>query len=158
MCSSIKSLLLFFQKEPWFGTTYSVKSLDPEWIGQWGDDVSMKVHPELAFPSPNPYIATDFNLINCDDSPNVRCLATKYPSLRLWFKEDTKFKLPKAFIRMHLINSYAISSPENCAYADLLVAVLKLAMAEDVYHADAAGFEYYLATSSKGGLAVKVSA
>ena len=57
---------------------------------------------------------------------------------------------------MHLINSVSVSSPENFAYLDLLIGVLKHEMAEDVYHADAASLTYGLSASSRGGLIIKV--
>ena len=118
------------------------------------------VHPDLSFPTPNPYIASDFGLVDdsglTDSAAKIHSLPTKYPSCLLWFRQDTIFGLPKAFIRMHLINSFAVLSPGNSAYLDLMINILKREMAEDVYHADAASLLHSVSTSPKGGLVIKV--
>uniref|UniRef100_W5MUL2 Nardilysin a (N-arginine dibasic convertase) n=1 Tax=Lepisosteus oculatus TaxID=7918 RepID=W5MUL2_LEPOC len=99
-------------KEKWFGTQYSVEEIDKEWSKSWSAD--FELNPDLHLPAENMFIATDFTLKASD------CPDTEYP-IRilnnekgcLWFKKDNKFKIPKAYIRFHLISPLIQQSPEK---------------------------------------------
>ncbi len=63
---------------------------------------------DLHLPEPNPYMAQDFTL-KCNSNPDVE--ASQYgPRLleesagnRLWFRQDTEYKLPKSFVSFNLV-------------------------------------------------------
>ena len=48
-------------EEPVYKTKFSRQQLPSEWTQSWE---STEQQPELSLPAPNPYIATDFDLID----------------------------------------------------------------------------------------------
>ncbi|XP_075901317.1 nardilysin-like isoform X2 [Nelusetta ayraudi] len=136
-------------RERWFGTSYSVEDLPAEWAERWAS--ALPLHPELHLPAENRFIATDFELKASDwpdsDVP-VRIASTERGCL--WYKKDNKFKIPKAYIRFHLISPLIQKSPENLVLMDLLVNVLAHNLAEPAYEADVAQLEYKLVAGEHG--------
>uniref|UniRef100_A0A669CGI4 Nardilysin b (N-arginine dibasic convertase) n=1 Tax=Oreochromis niloticus TaxID=8128 RepID=A0A669CGI4_ORENI len=136
-------------KEKWFGTCYSMEDIPEEWAERWAGD--FELNPELHLPAENKFIATDFTLKTSD------CPDTEYPvrivnSERgcLWYKKDNKFKIPKAYIRFHLISPMIQKSPENLVLFDLFVNILAHNLAEPAYEADVAQLEYKLVAGEHG--------
>ncbi|XP_003220332.1 nardilysin [Anolis carolinensis] len=137
------------EKEKWFGTLYSSEDIDPYWRDMWASDFLL--NPELHLPEENRYIATDFALKDPD------CPQTEYPvsivSTQqgcLWYKKDDKFKIPKAYIRFHLISPLIQQSAENVVLFDTFVNILAHNLAEPAYEADVAQLEYKLVTGEHG--------
>ncbi|XP_064196993.1 nardilysin-like [Anguilla rostrata] len=141
-------------RERWFGTQYSVKDIQQDWRERWAGDFPL--HPDLHLPAENKFIATDFAL-KASDCPDtefpVRILNTDRGCL--WFRKDNKFKIPKAYIRFHLISPVIQKSPENLVLFDLFVNILAHTLAEPAYEADVAQLEYKL-LAGEHGLVIKV--
>ncbi|XP_072919120.1 nardilysin [Hemitrygon akajei] len=140
--------------ERWFGTSYSVEEIDRHWAETWANDFPL--NPALHLPEKNEYIATDFTLKSSD------CTDTMYPvkilnfkSGCLWYKKDTKFQIPKGYIRFHLISSHIHQSAENLVLFDLFVNIVAHNLAEPAYEADVALLEYKL-VAEEHGLVIKV--
>ncbi|XP_048846106.1 nardilysin isoform X2 [Brienomyrus brachyistius] len=143
-----------YLKEKWFGTQYSVEDISQEWRDQWIGDFSL--NPDLHLPAENKFIATDFTL-KTSDSPD-----TEFPVQivnngkgSLWFKKDTKFKIPKAYVRFSLISPLVQKSPGNLVLFDLFVNILAHNLAEPAYEADVAQLEYKL-VAGEHSLVIKV--
>ncbi|MBN3307302.1 NRDC protein, partial [Amia calva] len=141
-------------KEKWFGTQYSMEDVDKDWRGRWVGD--FELNPDLHLPAENKFIATDFTLKTSD------CPDTEYPVRIvnnergcLWFKKDTKFKIPKAYVRFHLISPLIQKSPENLVLFDIFVNILAHNLAEPAYEADVAQLEYKL-VAGEHGFVIKV--
>ncbi|XP_007898147.1 nardilysin [Callorhinchus milii] len=141
-------------KEQWFGTQYSVEDVVKRWAEIWKGDFTLNA--ELHLPVENKFIATDFALKNSD------CTDTEYPVKVLgkeygcvWYKKDNKFKIPKGYIRFHLISPLIQESPENLVLFDLFVNILAHNLAEPAYEADVAQLEYSL-LAEEHGLVIKV--
>ncbi|XP_043305294.1 nardilysin [Cervus canadensis] len=105
-------------KEKWFGTQYSMEDIENSWAELWKSD--FELNPDLHLPAENKYIATDFMLKAFD------CPETEYPVKIvntpqgcLWYKKDNKFKIPKAYIRFHLISPLIQKSAAkwNCGFS-----------------------------------------
>ncbi|KAJ8362882.1 hypothetical protein SKAU_G00117130 [Synaphobranchus kaupii] len=141
-------------REPWFGTQYSVRDIQQDWRERWAGDFPL--NPDLHLPAENKFIATDFTL-KTSDRPDtefpVRILNTERGCL--WFRKDNKFKIPKAYIRFHLISPVIQKSPENLVLFDLFVNILAHSLAEPAYEADVAQLEYKL-VAGEHGLIIKV--
>uniref|UniRef100_A0A8C9VJK8 Nardilysin b (N-arginine dibasic convertase) n=1 Tax=Scleropages formosus TaxID=113540 RepID=A0A8C9VJK8_SCLFO len=141
-------------KEKWFGTQYSVEDIEQEWRDRWAGD--FELNPDLHLPAENKFIATDFTLKTPD------CPDTEFPVRIvnnekgcLWFKKDTKFKIPKAYVRFNLISPMIQKSPENLVLFDIFVNILAHNLAEPAYEADVAQLEYKL-VAGEHGLVIKV--
>jgi insulysin len=75
---------------------------------------------------------------------------------RLWYKEDTKFLLPKAVLKFELRNPLVYLDPVNVNMANLYVELLKDSLTEYSYMAELAGLKYSL-NATNYGLSVSVS-
>uniref|UniRef100_A0A673LXS9 Nardilysin-like n=1 Tax=Sinocyclocheilus rhinocerous TaxID=307959 RepID=A0A673LXS9_9TELE len=141
-------------REKWFGTQYSVEDIQQHWRELWAGDFDL--NPSLHLPAENKFIATDFALKTSD------CPDTEYPVRImnndrgcLWYKKDNKFKIPKAYVRFHLISPVVQKSPKNLVLFDLFVNILVHNLAEPAYEADVAQLEYKL-VAGEHGLVIKV--
>ncbi|XP_078264664.1 nardilysin-like [Rhinoraja longicauda] len=140
--------------ERWFGTSYDVEDIDKDWTKTWAGD--FQLNPVLHLPEENNYIATDFVLKSSD------CTDTIYPVKivnnqcgYLWYKKDTKFQIPKGYIRFHLISPHIHKSAENLVLFDLFVNIVAHNLAEPAYEADVAQLEYKL-MAEEHGLVIRV--
>ncbi|XP_006005060.1 nardilysin [Latimeria chalumnae] len=141
-------------KEKWFGTQYSVEEIEKAWSKKWARDFDL--NPELHLPVENQFIATDFAL-KAADRPNTQYPVKVLNSTQgcLWYKKDTKFKIPKAYIRFHLVSPLIQQSPENLVLFDILVVILAHNLAEPAYAADVAQLEYKL-VAGEYGLVIRI--
>uniref|UniRef100_A0A8C0KKH1 Nardilysin convertase n=1 Tax=Canis lupus dingo TaxID=286419 RepID=A0A8C0KKH1_CANLU len=141
-------------KEKWFGTQYSMEDVENSWAELW--KTNFELNPDLHLPAENKYIATDFMLKAFD------CPETEYPVKIvntpqgcLWYKKDNKFKIPKAYIRFHLISPLIQKSAANVVLFDIFVNILTHNLAEPAYEADVAQLEYKL-VAGEHGLIIRV--
>uniref|UniRef100_H2N7E9 Nardilysin convertase n=1 Tax=Pongo abelii TaxID=9601 RepID=H2N7E9_PONAB len=141
-------------KEKWFGTQYSIEDIENSWAELWNSN--FELNPDLHLPAENKYIATDFTLKAFD------CPETEYPVKIvntpqgcLWYKKDNKFKIPKAYIRFHLISPLIQRSAANVVLFDIFVNILTHNLAEPAYEADVAQLEYKL-VAGEHGLIIRV--
>ncbi|XP_035987656.1 nardilysin b [Fundulus heteroclitus] len=136
-------------REKWFGTSYSCEDIPEEWEQRWEAD--LELNPDLHLPAENRFIATDFNLktSDCPDTEfPVRILDLEQGAL--WYKKDNKFKIPKGYIRFHLISPIIQDSPDNLVLFDLFINILAHNLAEPAYEADVAQLEYKLLAAEHG--------
>ncbi|KAM4739813.1 nardilysin b isoform 2-T3 [Anableps anableps] len=136
-------------REKWFGTSYSCEDIPEEWAQRWEADLDL--NPDLHLPAENRFIATDFSLktSDCPDTEfPVRILDLEQGAL--WYKKDNKFKIPKAYIRFHLISPIVQESPDNLVLFDLFINILAHNLAEPAYEADVAQLEYKLMAGEHG--------
>uniref|UniRef100_A0A8C0EMS3 Nardilysin convertase n=1 Tax=Bubo bubo TaxID=30461 RepID=A0A8C0EMS3_BUBBB len=141
-------------KERWFGTQYSVEDIDKYWSDLWASD--FELNQDLHLPEENKYIATDFALKVAD------CPETEYPAKTLstqqgclWYRKDDKFKIPKGYVRFHLISPLIQQSAENIVLFDTFVNILSHNLGEPAYEADVAQLEYKL-VAGEHGLVIRV--
>ncbi|KAM8789413.1 nardilysin isoform 2-T2 [Rhynchonycteris naso] len=141
-------------KEKWFGTQYNMEDVENSWAELWKSN--FELNPDLHLPAENKYIATDFMLKAFD------CPETEYPVKIvntpqgcLWYKKDNKFKIPKAYIRFHLISPLIQKSAANVVLFDIFVNILTHNLAEPAYEADVAQLEYKL-VAGEHGLIIRV--
>lgn len=142
-----------YQTERWFGTKYCAVDIPGDWLESW---VQAPLIPELSLPPPNNFITKDFSLL--PDKPNnpdypVKLLSNH--SVELWYRQDVKFKLPMAHYNFYLISPLALSECKNACLLDILINLLSIEIAEDVYPAITADLSNYIAAHEKG-LTLKV--
>lgn len=141
-------------KERWFGTQYSMEDIDKYWSDLWASD--FELNQDLHLPEENKYIATDFALkaADCPDTEYpVKAVSTQQGCL--WYKKDDKFKIPKGYVRFHLISPLIQRSAENIVLFDTFVNILSHNLGEPAYEADVAQLEYKL-VAGEHGLIIRV--
>ncbi|KAK2997923.1 hypothetical protein RJ639_026079 [Escallonia herrerae] len=133
-----------FQCEPWFGSQYSVEDISPSLMELWKDPPG--INESLHLPARNDFIPCDFsiraNIVSIDsaDMSYPRCIIDE-PYLKLWYKLDEKFKLPRAntYFRITLNGGY--NDLKSSLLTELFIHLLKDELNEITYQASVAKLE-----------------
>lgn len=137
------------QTEKWYGTEYKMEALNEEILE------SLKTcgrNDAFKLPSKNSFIPSNLSLINhkSTDLPKFPRLIQSTPLTRLWYKEDTKFLLPKAYLRFEIRNPLVYYDPVNLNMTNLFVELFRDSITEYSYEADLAGLRYGLNPNNYG--------
>ncbi|XP_019084921.1 PREDICTED: insulin-degrading enzyme-like 2 isoform X1 [Camelina sativa] len=133
--------------EPWYNTPYSLEKMTKFTIQEW---VQSAPDVNLQLPTPNIYIPTDFSLKDVKDKDIFPVLLRKTSFSRLWYKPDTKFFRPKAYVKMDFNCPLAVSSPDAAVLSNIFVSLLEDYLNEYAYYAHVAGLRYGLSLSKNG--------
>ncbi|XP_068625858.1 insulin-degrading enzyme [Battus philenor] len=143
------------QVEPWYGTKYLQEDIDQAKIKEWE---SVKPIPELHLPHPNEFLPSRLQLETSPD-PTTDAVAPTIlkdtPLMRLWFKRDNEFRLPKAFITFDMVSPLAYSDPKYCNLTSVWVLLLRDGLQQFAYAAELAGLRWNI-TNAKYGLSVTI--
>ncbi|KAL1225571.1 Insulin-degrading enzyme-like 2 [Cardamine amara subsp. amara] len=133
--------------EPWYNTAYSLEKITEFTIQEW---VQSAPDVNLRLPTPNDFIPKDFSLKDVKDKDMFPVLLRKTSFSRLWYKPDTKFFKPKAYIKMDFNCPLAVSSPHAEVLSNIFVWLLVDYLNEYAYYAQTAGLHYGLSLSDNG--------
>lgn len=143
-----------FEKiEPWFSTKYTNSEIPSDWVNSWR---TIAPFSEFHLPQPNIFITDDFSLIAVPSEVIYPQKIHDNALSEIWYKPDTKFRLPECYMHFNLISPTTVSSPEGAGMTDLLVAILKQLLVEELYPATAAELTHHIEHGEKG-LLIKVS-
>ncbi|XP_077210294.1 insulinase (Peptidase family M16) family protein [Tasmannia lanceolata] len=133
--------------EPWYGTAYSVKKITGAMIQQW-----MEAAPDkhLDLPKPNIFIPTDLALKDVQEKAKFPVLRRKSSFSRLWYKPDTMFFTPKAYVKIDFSCPHSSCSPETEVLTDIFTRLLMDYLNEYAYDAQVAGLYYGINTTEAG--------
>ncbi|KAL3625772.1 hypothetical protein CASFOL_030301 [Castilleja foliolosa] len=132
------------QHEPWFGSQYVEEDIPCHLMDQWEDPP--EIDSSLHLPSANDFIPRDFSMrsdsasCQAEDALYPRCILDE-PYMKLWYKLDKTFKLPRAntYFRMTLKGAY--NNIRNALLTELFILLLKDELNEIVYQASVAKLE-----------------
>ncbi|VEN56875.1 unnamed protein product [Callosobruchus maculatus] len=134
--------------EPWYQTKYAKKPIPEKTIKYWEE---AGLCPELKLPERNEFIPTDFKLYTLDED------VTEFPAIiedtalmRVWFKQDDQFLLPKANLFFDFVSPLAYLDPLNCNLTHMFVQLFKDALNEYAYAAELAGLKWELVNTKYG--------
>ncbi|CAH8476291.1 unnamed protein product [Schistosoma turkestanicum] len=137
------------KEEPWYHTKYLAVNIPESTLSAWRN---CSTNPELRFPEPNPFIATEFDLV-----PNKSPSRTEIPELlveteisRIWYLHDTEYNLPKGFIKFHIINMSTYFSPLHETLCALYVSLLWDQINELNYFGKLADMTVHVGYTSRG--------
>ncbi|KAM7505463.1 hypothetical protein LguiB_004367 [Lonicera macranthoides] len=133
--------------EPWYGTAYSMEKIDGSVIQQW---LERAPDEHLHLPMPNVFIPTDLSLKNVPDKAHLPLLLRKSPYSKLWYKPDTMFSTPKAYITIDFNCPFAGNSPESNVLTDIFTRLLMDYLNEYAYYAEVAGLYYWICQTDNG--------
>jgi len=141
------------QEEKWYGTKYSLQTLDPALLEKWRNasvDTEWMI-PKLGLPERNDMIATDFSLRKMDGVPKDQpMLVMDTDTCRLWYKPDNVFDMPKVNFIAQLCTAIAYESPESNVLTSLWTNVLEEHCNEFTYLASMAGLHCYFSNTRMG--------
>ncbi|VVC86828.1 unnamed protein product [Leptidea sinapis] len=139
------------QTEPWYGTKYLQEDIEPEKIENWK---SVRSIPEFHLPSRNEFIPSEEGLRLASPESTTEAVAPiivkDTPLMRLWYKHDNEFHLPKAFITFDLVSPLAYSEPRNCNLTTLWVLLLRDSLQQFAYAAELASLRWSIGNVRHG--------
>lgn len=124
------------QYEPWFGSRYIEEDISPSLLKLWGNP--LEIAPSLHLPSRNDFIPSDFSLRNANmpkSLSNISCpqCIIDNPLMKLWYKMDTTFNVPRANVYFLITVKDGYSSVKNCVLTELFINLLKDELNEIIY-------------------------
>ncbi|KAL2535059.1 Zinc-metallopeptidase [Abeliophyllum distichum] len=138
--------------EPWYGTAYSVEKLTGSTIEQW---IERALNEHLHLPASNVFIPTDLSLKNVSELMTLPQLLRKSPYSRFWYKLDTAFSTPKAYVKIDFSCPFTRSSPESGVLTEIFTRLLMDYLNEYAYDAQVAGL-YFGVNNTDYGFQVTV--
>ncbi|TVU47149.1 hypothetical protein EJB05_06736 [Eragrostis curvula] len=131
------------QCEPWFGSQYIEEDIPSSAIDSWRNPV--QIDADLHLPRKNEFIPGDFTLRNANspktsNDDNPRCIVDE-PFIKLWYKMDMTFNVPRANTYFFISIKDGYSSLEDSVLTDLFVNLLKDELNEVLYQAYVAKLE-----------------
>ncbi|KAG5609336.1 hypothetical protein H5410_020617 [Solanum commersonii] len=133
--------------EPWYGTAYSMEKVGGDSIKHWMEHAPSE---ELHLPAPNVFIPTDLSLKPVFEKTKVPILLRKSPYSRLWYKPDTAFSSPKAYVMIDFSCPYGGHSPEAEVLTEIFTRLLMDYLNEYAYNAQVAGLYYDISKTNSG--------
>ncbi|KAK2653140.1 hypothetical protein Ddye_012996 [Dipteronia dyeriana] len=133
--------------EPWYGTAYSVEKISDSMIQEW---ILSAPSENLHLPDSNIFIPTDLSLKDGHEKAKFPVLLRKSPYSTLWYKPDTMFSTPKAYVKINFNCPHANDSPEAEVLADIFTRLLMDYLNEYAYYAQVAGLYYGIHNTDSG--------
>lgn len=135
------------KSEPWYGTVYSVEKITGSIIQEW---MERAPNEHLHLPAPNVFIPTDLSLKNPQEKAKFPVLLRKSVYSRLWYKPDTTFSSPKAYVKIYFNCPFSGNSPEAEVLTDIFTRLLMDYLNEYAYYAQVAGLYYGINHTDSG--------
>lgn len=148
------------ESEKWYGTQYTTVEPNEALWNHW-KSIKHGAYPDLKLPLVNDMIATDFDLIGTSESDSLfpkdkpQCIHQD-DNLRLWYKPDNVYDMPKVNIMYHFSSGEGTFSPYAIVAAQLFTELVTEQCNEFSYEATMAGL-YCQITPSASGLDLQVS-
>ncbi|XP_017976191.1 PREDICTED: insulin-degrading enzyme-like 1, peroxisomal isoform X2 [Theobroma cacao] len=133
--------------EPWFGTAYTVEKITTSMIQKW---MSSAPSDNLQLPAPNMFVPTNLSLKVAQEKVKFPVLLRKSSYSKLWYKPDTMFSVPKAFVKIEFNCPHVRDSPQAEVLANIFVQLLDDYLNEHAYDAEIAGLDYSISRTDRG--------
>ncbi|XP_033214183.1 insulin-degrading enzyme isoform X2 [Belonocnema kinseyi] len=134
--------------EPWYQTKFKKEKIPASIIEKWSN---AGFNSELKLPAKNEFIPTEFD-IKLDNSvvDKFPVIIEDTPLMRVWFKQDDEFLLPKANLTFDFVSPLAYLDPVSCNNTYMFVQLFRDSLTEYAYAADLAGLKWELSNSKYG--------
>jgi len=158
-----KTLLTFTSRsvegattDPWYGSQYDVVPLDSARVKAWSASAPAA---ELAIARPNPFIPGNLAIKPMLGVPQPAGIpsAQAKPELlvnangvRLWFKQDQEFRVPRANFYVYALTPLFNNSLQNSLLSSFVVNLVNDQLNEYAYPANLAGAYFGLSGRSRG--------
>jgi insulysin len=143
------------QKEKWYGTEYRVEDIPEDFLAKIRAAINSKPSErpsELYLPQKNEFIPTRLDVERKEVAEPTKApkLIRRDPGMRLWWKKDDRFWVPKANFIARLRNPLVSVTPANHVKAVLFCELVTDLLNEYSYAAEIAGLNYGLNINSVG--------
>ncbi|KAJ5318143.1 hypothetical protein PENANT_c043G01376 [Penicillium antarcticum] len=143
------------QKEKWYGTEYKVEKIPQEFLGgiqKALESTEATRNSNVHMPHRNEFVPTRLSVEKRDvDEPSKTPKLIRHDDrVRLWFKKDDRFWVPKATIEVTLRNPLVWATPANLIKTKLYSELVRDSLDEYSYDAELAGLDYHLSANILG--------
>ena len=144
------------QKEKWYGTEYRCEKIPRDFLVEI--QCAGRVMLDLYLPAENNFIPTKLEVEKKEvkEPSKAPHLIQNNDSVRVWWKKDDQFQVPRSNVHLTLRNPLANTTPKNVVMTRLYCELVMDALVEYFYNVKAAGLNYSL-RDHKDGLGVEVS-
>ncbi|KAK9921956.1 hypothetical protein M0R45_030448 [Rubus argutus] len=132
--------------EPWSGTAYSMERITGSMIQEW---IASSPNENLHLPAPNVFIPTDLSLKK-ENEVKYPVLLRKSVYSTLWYKPDTMFFTPKAYVKIDFNCPHASGSPEAVVLTNIFTQLLMDYLNDYAYYAQVAELYYGINNTDSG--------
>ncbi|XP_065653291.1 insulin-degrading enzyme-like isoform X1 [Hydra vulgaris] len=136
-----------------YDAEYKVNHIEAAQIKQWE---SCGLNPDLHFPDKNPFIPCSLEVkVTKKDIKNVPYIFKDTEMMRIWYKADDTFLLPKAIINLSIKSPVANNNPLENNLLAMFVEILKDELNELLYSADLAKLNCII-TQTRSGIFIYI--
>ena len=140
----------------YYHTPYSVRTLAAG-EGCWRSIDTAALDERLYLPAPNAFIAEDVGLVEvAAGAAPVPQLLEDTARLRIWFRQDTRFRVPRGAMFASFRSARVSDTARNAAIARLYASLLQDAVNEYTYPAHLAGLSFSILPHARG-ISLKLS-
>ncbi|OAP64900.1 hypothetical protein AYL99_00872 [Fonsecaea erecta] len=143
------------QKEKWYGTEYKVERIPTDVLSDickaLSDPESDRI-PELHLPHKNEFIPTklDVEKVDVKEPAKAPKLLRNDDKVRLWWKKDDTFWVPKANLHIKIRNTVTSANIANFVKTSLFIDLVKDALSSYSYDAEISGLSYGIGPNMVG--------
>ncbi|KAI2864641.1 hypothetical protein CBS12448_2857 [Aspergillus niger] len=142
-------------KEKWYGTEYKLEKIRKDFMQELWKAAQAPIterHSILHLPAVNEFIPRRLGVDRKDVTEPARhpTLVRHDDHVRVWFKQDDQFWVPKANIKILLRSPIVSLTPRHAVMTRLYVELVEDSLIEYAYNADKAGLSYAISESSQG--------
>ncbi|KAI1610748.1 insulysin [Exophiala viscosa] len=142
------------QKEKWYGTDYKVEKIPTDVLSEIRQALSSRTQAteELHLPHKNEFIPTklDVEKLDIKEPAKTPKLLRNDDQVRLWWKKDDTFWVPKANLNIKLRNAVTHTTPANFVKTCLFAELVKDNLSSYSYDAEISGLAYNIAPNPLG--------
>ncbi len=141
------------KKTHWYQVPYAITDISKNQLQEWD---TIPLHSDLHLPEKNTYIEGSPKVYPHDEETEIPTLIVDNNGLKVWYKQDTTFKVPKGYMYIGIDSPLSVSSAANIAMTRLFVDLYSDSVTEKHYDAELAGIHYHL-YSHQGGMTLQLS-
>ncbi|XP_026471826.1 insulin-degrading enzyme-like [Ctenocephalides felis] len=105
---------------------------------------------DLKLPPPNEFVPKDFTLLPQENVTMHPAIILDNSQIRLWFKQDAEYLLPKMMVCMRITTPLAYLDPLSCNFTHLFVMLFQDSLNEYAYAAELAGLAWNIGMFNQG--------
>lgn len=139
-------------KEKWYETEYKLEKIPQDFMQDLWAAAQAPAPSRLHLPAVNEFVPQLLEVERKDITEPARrpTLIRHDDNVRVWFKKDDQFWVPKANIKLFLRSPIASLTPLNAVMARLYVDLVEDSLNGYAYNADIAGLSYSLSENAQG--------
>ncbi|XP_077297040.1 insulin-degrading enzyme-like [Arctopsyche grandis] len=136
------------QTEKWYGTKYHLEKISKEKLDRWN---KCGLNEGLHLPAVNSFLPDSLDLIESDpESKEYPTIVCDTPLIRVWFKQDDEYSLPKMNTFFRFVSPIVNFDPLNYNLNSLFISLLNDSLNELTYAAELAGINYQISNTKTG--------